>query len=418
MAHLGELATIMGKGDTRSINQRRIKVLEVLEGTVGGARKQVFFLATGLPKDQIEVHVACPPRRDAHFGDDHLVKDLTDAGIPVHIVPLVREISPLKDLAAYRALVALCRRERFDIVHGHCSKGGFLGRLAGRVAGSKTVFTPHTFGFQVVDCGRFKRGIYRGLERIAGGLTDALIAVSETERCVALESKLVPDERIHVICIAVDLQTSTPITDTDTMRREVGLPPGTLVVGFTGRFTPQKALHVLIDAFPRILRDVTNAHLLLVGSGELEGELRDQVMRLGLVNHVHFTGHRKDAMELLRIMDCFVLPSLYEGQSSSLLEAMAAGLPIVVTASPGNAEVVRDGENALVVPTNDRDALAAQVTAILTDSALGRRIGDAARTAIDKRLTPGEQIARHTALYRTLALGEESPGGTVTEAAP
>jgi glycosyltransferase involved in cell wall biosynthesis len=395
----------------------RIKILHVVESTVAGTRKHVHTLVTRLPKDRFEVHVACPARRCEHYGDDYFTDQLAEAGIAFHVVPLARTITrPDRDLVALAALVRLCRRERFDIVHCHGSKGGFLGRTAGWCAGSRRVFTPNSFAFQG-DCGSLKACLYRVLEKAAGRVTDVLIAVSESERSVAVEAGIVPPDRVRLIHNAVDPDEVVLPADRAGLRRELGLSADAKVVGFTGRLAEQKAVDVLIDAFALVLPHVASAHLLVIGSGELEHELKEQVNRQELYDRIHFLGHRRDVPELLGVMDCFVLPSLYEGLSYSLLEAMAVGLPIVATRAPGNEGAIVDGESGFLVPMKDPGAIAGKVVQILTDNEIGRRIGQGARTAVIERFSPAAHVDRHIAVYEELMLSSISRAASAARSA-
>ncbi len=157
-----------------------------------------------------------------------------------------------------------------------------------------------------------------------------------------------------------------------------GIEPHAIVLTHVGRFAPPKNHALLIEAFAQVHADAP-LYLLLVGGGELEGAAREQVARLNLQERIHFLGVRADVADILNASDMFVLSSRVEGNPLSVMEAMAAGLPVVSTAVGGVPELVRHGETGLLVPSEDRDALAGALQALIDDPARRQAMGAAAR---------------------------------------
>jgi glycosyltransferase involved in cell wall biosynthesis len=186
------------------------------------------------------------------------------------------------------------------------------------------------------------------------------------------------------------------------MRRTFGVQAQGLLVGTVGRLHPQKGFASLLAAVARVRERLPAIRLLLVGGGALRRDLVARAEALGLAEVVIFAGSRGDVPEILAALDLFVLPSLWEGLPNAVLEAMAAGLPVVATAAGGTPEVVVDGETGLLVPPGDVTALAEAIERLLRDPGLRRKMGEAGRKRVEGHFTIEQTVAQTVALYETL----------------
>jgi glycosyltransferase involved in cell wall biosynthesis len=254
----------------------------------------------------------------------------------------------------------LIKREGpFDVIHGHSSKGGGVARLAGRWIRTPSVYTPHSLIMSSPDIPETKRKVYALIERTLGQwATSRLIAVSEDEREFVLKLRLVPKDRVTVVNNGLDDEIFRYFRGPGGKRESTGGKP--LTFGSIMRFSAQKAPGYLVEAFDRLVQRRPEAPLRLVvaGDGELLGATRDQVQAKGLGERVRLLGWRSDVYEVLSEFDVFVLPSLYEGFSYAILEAMAARLPIVTTDVFGTSDTVARVPGNVIVPTGDPAALA------------------------------------------------------------
>jgi glycosyltransferase involved in cell wall biosynthesis len=184
-------------------------------------------------------------------------------------------------------------------------------------------------------------------------------------------------------------------------RERHGLEPEAIVLTHVGRFAPPKNHALLIEAFAQ-LRTHTPLYLLLVGGGELEDAVRQQVVELGLQDRVRFLGVRADVPAILNASDLFVLSSRWEGNPLSVMEAMAAGLPVVSTAVGGVPELVREGETGLLVPSGDAAALARALQALVDDPARREAMGKAARQHAITHFDIRHTVRQYETLYERL----------------
>jgi glycosyltransferase involved in cell wall biosynthesis len=325
---------------------------------VGGAQTYVAELLPGLV-GEFDVVVA------AH-GEGPLVDATRAAGarfVPLH--SLRRPVHPVRDLAGLVELVRLFRRERPDIVHANSSKAGVVGRIAAVLARVPSrVFTVHGWAFSTT-AGPLSR-LYLWLDRLLRPVTSLVICVSHVDRELGLRKRTCRADRSTVIWNAVDV-AATPRTSL------AGDPP---VFASVGRLqAPQKDFLTLLRAVALLPRG--SLRVLIVGDGPDREQLLAEHERLGLGGDVEFAGVRNDVPELLATCDGFVLATTYESLPLSIIEAMAAGLPCVVSDVGGVPELVVDGETGLLVPPCDPPALAEALGTLASDPARRRSLGAA-----------------------------------------
>jgi glycosyltransferase involved in cell wall biosynthesis len=370
----------------------------ITQSEFGGAQKYVYYLATRLPKERHDVTVACG------IGG-LLIPKLREAGIEVIPVPnLVREISPIRDPLAFLGLIRLIRCKRPHIVHTNSTKAGFLGRLAAKLAGVPViVFTAHGFVLNE-PMGILGRSLFTVIERIAGMLSDAIIAVSETDRLTAIQHGVVGPGRIVTICNGLDIESlGSPSPSAIAQKRaELGLPDSHQAIGVVANFYVTKGLPYFLAAAARVKAAFPEAKFALVGDGERRRELEALANELNLDSSILFLGQRNDVPELLPLFDVFVLPSVKEGLPFALLEAMAAARPIVASSVGGIPEAITNGETGLLVPPRDPEALARAIVTLLSDRNRAQQMGLAARERVLAHFTLERMLKETEQLYQQL----------------
>jgi glycosyltransferase involved in cell wall biosynthesis len=358
---------------------------------VGGAQYYVAALVPALV-GRYDVVVA------AH-GEGPLRAAAADAGARfVALRHVRRPIRPWRDLAGLVELSRLLRQERPQIVHASSSKAGVLGRLAAAATGVPIrFFTVHGWAFSAYS--GLTSFLYRIADRLMAPLTTVTICVSENELAAGLEAGTCNAERTLVIRNAVDL-SATP-------RSRHDRPIPRLIA--VGRLKAPKDFMTLIRAFAALPDGSFEA--VVVGDGPDRGAVEAEIRALGLDECVRLIGERSDVPALLAESDLFVLSSRSEGLPVSVLEAMAAELPVVASSVGGLAELVLDAETGILVPPGDTPALAAALGRLVEDRELRRRLGAAGRARAETFFDLASFRRAHVELYeRQLALA-----GVVTE---
>ena len=351
------------------MSRPRVLLLVTLAET-GGAQTYVAALAKALSREY-DVVVAA---QGEGFHD-------VPRFVPLH--HLRRALDPLHDALALVELYRLFRRERPLVVHANSSKAGVLGRLAAVAAGVPVrFFTVHGGAFKA-HTGIVARA-YLWADRLMSPLTTTTICVAHGERDAGLRARTCRAERTVVIHNGVPL---------DVPRRRAH--PGPVTLLSVGRLRAPTDFVTLVRAMAGL-----EARLRIAGDGPDRPALEAEIDRLGLSDHVELLGTRDDVPELLASSDVFVLSSDSEGLPMSVLEAMAAGLPVIASAVGGVPEAVRDGETGALVPPGDSAALARALRRLVADPALRERLGDAGRRRVEQEFSLERFEREHLELYR------------------
>lgn len=320
---------------------------------------------------------------------------------PIIIPSLGREISPKSDLQTVREVLRLMRRERPDIVHTHTAKAGFVGRLAARLARVPVVV--HTFHGNVFK-GYFsprKTQLFVAIEKNLARSTDAIIVLSQQQRDEILSLGIGRAAQYRVIPLGLDL---TPFLGAETLRgqlrRELNIENGTPIVGIVARLVPIKAIHLLLEAAPQILKTHPQTQFLIVGDGELRGELEQRAQALNLTKAVRFLGFRSDLPRLYADFDVSVLCSLNEGLPVAVIESLASARPVVATDVGGVSDLITHQKTGWLCPPQDVNGLAQGISFALENPAQAQEWGSAGR----QRVYPSLDIARLCADLEALYL--------------
>lgn len=301
-------------------------------------------------------------------------------GVNVVIIPeLMREINPVTDIICLFKLYRFIKKGRFNIVHTHSSKAGFLGRVAAKMAGcSIIVHIPHGHIFY----GYFNPQITKLfilLEKIAAKFTDKIISLTDSETYDYLKFKVAPQEKFLTIHDGIEIErfVNPRVNKTQAKAcgyKELGIQ-GSPVVISVARLVPIKGHKYLIDAASKVVESFPDTKFLLVGDGPLRIELEQKAKSLGLAKNVFFLGDRDDIPELLAISDVFALASLNEGMGIAIVEAMASGLPVVATNVGGIPDIVKNGVTGLLVPPKDSEILSIALLKLLKERKLAECMG-------------------------------------------
>ncbi len=387
---------------------RPIRVAHVITRLiVGGAQETALLLCALLDPERISSVLVTGPQTGSEGG---LFAEAAARGVEVVVEPsLVRELNPVQDPWSILRLVAQFRRLRPDIVHTNSSKAGIVGRVAARLAGvPRVVHTVHGWGFHPRQRWA-ERTLYQALERACAPLADALVVVAEPNRVQGLALGIGRPAQYHCIRSGIEI---APYADAPRHRKAtreaLGIAPSDFVFGSVGRLSEQKSPLDLVAAFASVARRHANARLVLVGDGPLRADVERTIGEAGLGASVHLAGLRRDVPAYLGAFDAFVLSSRWEGLPRVVPQAMAAGLPIVATATDGTPEAVFEGETGWLVKPGDTAALADRMERLLVDAPLARRMGAVARERVAP-FSAERMVADMTALYASLVQAETTP---------
>lgn len=365
---------------------------------LGGAQQNTLFCVRQHDRSRFEVELIAG--QGGALDDE--ARAIPDARVA--IVPyLEHAVSPRRDPPALLRLRDHFRAHRIDLVHTHSSKAGILGRWAARLAGvPAVVHTAHGWSFNSTQRASVRR-MYTTLERITAPITDRLVTVSRTDRDRGVAAAIGRAQQYRVLHSGIEIGAfDRPERDPSIVRRELGIDPHHVLVGTVACLKPQKAPLDFVRAAAAAHARCERMRFVIVGDGELREAVSAEARRLGIQDVVRLTGWRRDVADLLHAMDLFLLTSRFEGLPRAVLQAMAAGVPVVATAVDGTPEVVRDGRTGLLVSPGQPDEAARRLLEIVGDPALGERCVEGARRVLDERFEIARMVRDLEAIYISL----------------
>jgi glycosyltransferase involved in cell wall biosynthesis len=379
---------------------KRIRVAHVITRLCrGGAQENTFHTVRLANRDRFEVDLISGPTA----GEEGSIEDVVrNAGIDIErAAALVRQPAPWRDWQALRQLARLFAEKRYDIVHTHTSKAGFLGRIAARRAGVPIiVHTPHGNIFQ----GYFSRVLTRvfiAMERHAARRTDRIIELTPGGIEEHLACGIGRREQYVTIFSGIDLAPfDAAIRRRAKTRRALGVSPDTFLVGGAGRLEPVKGFTYFVSAARLIAEAVPGARFVVAGQGSLRAALEAESANLG--GRLQWLGPRDDVPDLMAAFDVFVLASLNEGMGRVLLEAGAAGVPAVATRVGGVPDIILDGRTGILTPPRDPRAMAEAVGGLARDPRRRKAMGEAARARTAPAFGLERMVEQIEALYERL----------------
>lgn len=364
-----------------------IHVLQLVQGLeIGGLEKIVLSLITHLDPSLVRVSVCC---------FDYLGPLATEANTKGIEVCLLKR-KPGIDWSYPWRLCRFLKDRNIQVLHLHNPTAFFYGTLAGKLARTPyIVYTEHGRDFSE---GWKIRLAHRWLAK----MVDRIVVVAKHGQRVLVREEGVDERKITLIYNGIDGKRFNRVQYADyyeSIRTGLGLTSHTQVIGVVGRLDAIKNHAVLFEAMHILLHRFPKVSLLVIGEGPLRVELETMIEQMDLKNHVKFLGARADVPELLTVLDGFVLPSFSEGLSLTLIEACAAGVPIVATRVGGNEEVVVDQENGLLVPSDDAEALGKAISSILSNTEMARKMGANGRKRFEAHFTLGNMVQKYHELY-------------------
>lgn len=357
----------------------------------GGAERALVQLATRLDRTRWLPAVFALGERGA------LTTELEAAGIAVTCLGAKR----VRNVGVAWRLVRELRRFRPELLQTFLFHANIVGRLAGRLAGVKHIVS----GIRVAER---RTRTHLWLDRATNGIVERNVCVSTAVAEFSHRTAKLPPEKTVVIPNGVDVARFEAAEPADLA--QFGMPLGSRALIAVGRLDPQKGLQYLIEAMSGVVLQVPDLHLLLVGEGPQRHQLETWIRERRLSDRVHIAGWRSDVPNLLRAAWCLVLPSLWEGMPNVVLEAMAAGLPVIATQVEGTNELVQEGQTGLLVGSRSASALESAIIALANDPDRAERLGAEAQNHVRRHFSWEKMTEKYAELYATL-IGEPVRNG-------
>jgi len=362
---------------------------------LGGAQKQLLTLISHLDKEKFRPFLFTAQEGllmpEACLIPGLAIKKSRWLGRPVNIT---------RDMLALIEIFCFIKKNNIDIVHTHSSKAGILGRCAGRLAKAKLVFhTVHGWSFHDYQ-NKLERTIFTCLEKLCAKFTDKIIVVSDHDKQKGLNNRIGHASQYVTIRYGVDYAEFN--SKSETIRQELGIGARDLVVGMVACFKPQKSPQDLIRLACLARERFPGLKFILVGDGILRGEIEKLINRFDLRDNLVLSGWRRDIPKILSAIDVFVLTSLWEGLPISVLEAMAAAKPSVVTRTGGVEEVIVDGKTGFLVCPKDMEGMCDKLASLLNDASFRVQMGKDAAKSLNYNFSLARMLEDSQNLYWSL----------------
>ncbi|MCH2130225.1 MAG: glycosyltransferase [Pirellulaceae bacterium] len=351
----------------------------------GGAEKQLALLASHLPTARYDVHVCVLTSTGIYQ------QELESQGIPVHLIGKSQKL----DLFAYRRLRTLIQKLRPDIVQTWLFAANSYGRQAAISSG-----VPHVVASErSVD--RWKRAGHFYIDRYLARRTQAIIVPSKGVRDFYVQHHLSPN-LFRVIANGIDTDVSTELVPRKEILSGTDIPEKSRLIGVVARLWPQKKLKDAIWAGELLSAVHDDIHVVVLGDGPERWRLERFSRQVHPEGRIHFLGHREDADKFIPHFECLWLTSAYEGLPNSIMEAMAAAIPVVATDIPGNRDLIIPGQTGYLVPVGDRASIARQTNRLLQDETLRKEMGQAGRQNIREHFSLTQMVQQYDDFYQQL----------------
>lgn len=358
----------------------KIRVCHVITRLdVGGAAENTLRTVCGLDASRYEVSLISGRT-------DHPLSEWIDRaeaqGVRLYVIPeLLREIHLWDDLRVLFKLHRLFRQIRPELVHTHSSKSGLLGRLAARLARvPHVIHTPHGHVFQGYG-GSVITHLFRLLEKWAARMTEKIITLTDLEIKQHLDAGIGKRSQYVTIPSGVEIERFQKVPENrEALRKELRVPSGAFCIGAAGRLVAVKNFSLLIEALGILhAKHPDHYHLVILGEGAERGQLYHRSLEEGVQDHVYLPGWVSDMERYYSAFDVFALSSNNEGMGRVLVEAMAAGVPIVATAVGGVPELLQDGACGILTPPGDAQALADAIESLTADATHSKELVEKAK---------------------------------------
>jgi glycosyltransferase involved in cell wall biosynthesis len=362
-----------------STAERPINLLQIIGAAiVGGMETYVLRLLQRLPPDVFNITCLC-------VCESRITSQLRDMGCKVHITPITDD----PDWQSIQLGISLIQDEAIDVMHAHLPNAHTLTGILSKLTGIPALATIHSR--------------YLGLRdfEVHKLMQTYLHVVAKTAYFHA-RSLGVPSSKLRFIGNGVDTEIFRPVAKTDYLHSIVNIVPGTLLVGYIGRLSPEKGPEVFVQVADKVHEKLPNCHFVLIGEGPMLEKLETEIENLGLGDYIHFAGLQSDMSQVYASLDLAVSTSYSEGMPLAIIEAMASGLAVVATNVGGVSDIVEVGGTGLLHSVGDLNGLAKSIVALMSDEAMRAAMGKEARTRVEDKFELDDSASQTSELIRSL----------------
>lgn len=315
----------------------------------------------------------------SNFSDDP-----SKYNIIMHHIDIVRNPLSLKNIRAYKQMLKLIEKEKFDVIHCNTPIGGVIGRLCGKKAKvKKIIYTAHGFHFYK-GAPFIKSTIFKCVERFLARYTDVLITINHEDYLAAQKFKLKKNGKVYYIPgVGIDIKKFNNIEfDERSKLEEIGVPLNSFIIISVGELNKNKNHQVVIKSLAKLRNP--DIYYIICGSGKYEIKLLKLIKKFNLENNVKLLGYRKDIAQLLNVSDIMIHPSYREGLPLAVMEAMASGLPIIASTIRGNVDLIEDNKNGFLVKPNDINEYIRSIEYLFMDMELRKKMSEYSLNIINR----------------------------------
>lgn len=341
----------------------KIRILHVAQAA-GGVDCYIRMLLKYLDKNKFQNILVC--------SQDFCREDYDDLVSNFEQIEMKRAIG-WNDVTSIVEVRKLIKYYKPDIVYAHSSKAGAIARVADIGMKNYCIYNPHGWAFNM-RCSNKKKILYTVIEKLAAHFCDRIICISDAEKQSALKKHICRENKLQVIFNGVDIEAYKNGVHGTIKRKDLDIPDDAFVVGMVGRISPQKAPDVFIKAARMIKEIIPNSHFIIVGKGEQENDIRKYAEENGFSDSLHITGWVENPLSYVELFDVACLLSRWEGFGLVLPEYMMAGKPIVASRVDAIPDIVKDGENGLLVDIDDVEETVQAIMTIYQNPQIRRNI--------------------------------------------
>lgn len=373
------------------MRKNKIRILHVVQAA-GGVDRYIQMLLKYLDKEIFDNILVCS--QDFHEEDYRGQVDYFEQ------ITMNRAIE-CNDIKAIKVVRKLIKKYNPDIVYAHSSKAGAIARIADIGLKNHCIYNPHGWAFNM-RCSTKQKAMYTAIEKIAALFCEKIICISNAEKWSALDKKICKENKLQVIFNGVDVEAYENGVHGAVKRRDLNIPKDAFVVGMVGRLSPQKAPDIFVRMARKVKEKVPNAHFIIVGNGILEDEIRKYAKEYEFLNRLHITGWVDNPMSYVELFDVACLLSRWEGFGLALPEYMMAGKPIVASRVDAIPNIIRNGENGLLVEVDDAIDASKAVLRIYREEGLADRLVAQGMNDVHNRFNARRVSEEHGKLFEKI----------------